>query len=85
MYKKFKTIFRGDTMTDNEFKKIFDDIVDVLREKGYDPFVQIAGYLETNIDAYITRHGDARNRIKLLDKEKLKGVIAEKPTIGDNL
>lgn len=62
-------------MTEIEFKKLFDEIVEALTEKGYDPYNQITGYLETDLDTYITRHGDARNKIKLLDKNDLKKQI----------
>ena len=58
-------------MTDNEFKIIFDEVVSALTEKGYSPYDQIMGYLEMDSDTYITRHGNARDKIKLLDKEKL--------------
>ena len=59
-------------MTDKEFEEIFKDIVSSLKEKGYSPYDQIVGYLEMGSDSYITRHGSAREKIKLLDKEKLK-------------
>lgn len=58
-------------MTDKEFEEIFNDIVSSLTQKGYSPYDQIVGYLEMNSDTYITRHGGARDKIKLLDKEKL--------------
>lgn len=58
-------------MTDNEFKIIFDEIVSALTEKGYSPYDQIIGYLQMDSDTYITRHGNAREKIKLLDKDKL--------------
>ena len=58
-------------MTDKEFEEIFNDVVSSLIQKGYSPYDQIVGYLEMNSDTYITRHGNARDKIKLLDKEKL--------------
>lgn len=64
-------------MTDNEFKVIFDEVVSVLTEKGYSPYDQIIGYLEMDSDSYITRHGNAREKIKLLDKEKLRQQVKE--------
>lgn len=77
MSKKCVEKLRGDTMTDNEFEKIFNEIVDALTEKGYSPYEQITGYLEMGSDTYITRHGDAREKIKLLDKELLRKRISE--------
>lgn len=64
-------------MTDNEFKIIFDEVVSALTGKGYSPYDQIVGYLETDSDTYITRHGNAREKIKLLDKEKLRQQVKE--------
>lgn len=64
-------------MTDNEFKVIFDEVVSALMEKGYSPYDQIVGYLEMNSDTYITRHGNAREKIKLLDKEMLRQYLAK--------
>lgn len=64
-------------MTDKEFEEIFNDVVSSLREKGYSPYDQIVGYLEMGSDSYITRHGNAREKIKLLDKEKVRQQVKE--------
>lgn len=67
----------GDVVIDNEFDKIFNEVVEALTEKGYCPFEQITGYLEMGSDTYITRHGDAREKIKHLDKDQLRKKLAE--------
>ncbi|WP_395150744.1 IreB family regulatory phosphoprotein [uncultured Allofournierella sp.] len=36
-------------------------IIGGILEAGYDPHMQIYGYLQTNDDAYITRTGNARS------------------------
>ena len=64
-------------MNNSEFEKVFNEIVDALKEKGYSPYDQIIGYLEMDSDSYITRHGNAREKIKLLDKEKLRQQVKE--------
>ena len=64
-------------MIDIELKIIFDEVVSALTEKGYSPYDQIIGYLEMGSDSYITRHGNAREKIKLLDKEKLRQQVKE--------
>ena len=64
-------------MNNSEFEKVFNEIVDALKEKGYSPYDQIIGYLEMGSDSYITRHGNAREKIKLLDKEKLRQQVKE--------
>ena len=64
-------------MTEKDLKIIFDEVVSALTEKGYSPYDQIIGYLEMGSDSYITRHGNAREKIKLLDKERLKQQVKE--------
>lgn len=59
-------------MADKEFYDRLQEIVIALKAKGYSPYEQILGYLKTGVDTYITRHDDARNKIKSLDKTKLK-------------
>ena len=63
-------------MTDKEFYDTLQEIIIALKAKGYySPYEQILGYLKTGVDTYITRHNDARNKIKSLDKIKLKEYI----------
>ena len=52
-------------MTDAEFNTILDEVVSSLEEKGYEPYEQIYGYVQTGNETYITRHGNAREKIKL--------------------
>lgn len=58
-------------------KGILDRIVLALKETHYDPYAQLAGYLETGDDSYITRKDGARDAIKLLDKEEIRAYLAE--------
>lgn len=62
-------------MTDKEFYDRLHEIITALKSKGYSPYEQILGYLKTGSDTYITRHNDARNKIKSLDRTKLKEYI----------
>ena len=62
-------------MTDKEFYDTLQEVFIALKAKGYSPHEQILGYLKTDIDTYITRHNNARNKIKSLDKTKLKEYI----------
>ena len=64
-------------MIEKELKIIFDEVVSALTEKGYSPYDQIMGYLEMGSDSYFTRHGNAREKIKLLDKAILKKLISD--------
>lgn len=62
-------------MTDKEFYDTLQEVFMALKTKEYSPYEQILGYLNTNSDIYITRYNDARNKIKSLDKTKLKEYI----------
>ena len=55
--------------------KQFDDamnIINALKEKGYNPADQINGYLIFRDLSYITRHSNARELIKTLDVEMIR-------------
>ena len=45
-------------------EQLLNEIVDALREKGFEPWEQIKGYVELGDDLYITRHKDARKKSK---------------------
>lgn len=45
-----------------------EQIVQALKAKGYDPYAQLTGYLQSGDDAYITRHDGARELIRQIDK-----------------
>ena len=51
------------------------EVITLLEEKGYDPVAQLTGYIEIGSDDYITRHGNAREKIKAIDKEVIKKYI----------
>jgi len=53
------------------------EIINLLKEKGYDPVSQLTGYIEIGSDDYITRHGGAREKIKEIDKEVIKLYLEE--------
>ena len=65
-------------MTDAEFNTILGEIISSLEEKGYEPYEQIYGYGQTGNETYITRHGNAREKIKLLDNSKLRAIVYSK-------
>ena len=55
----------------------FEAILNAIRDAGYDPYAQIYGYLTTGNDAYITRTGNARAMIQLVDKAKLMQYVLQ--------
>ena len=57
------------------YSKELLQIIGGILEAGYDPCMQILGYLQTNDDVYITRSGNARNLIKIIDRTELEEYI----------
>lgn len=64
-------------MSSQEFNKKMEYIIQAMREKGYDPYQQLRGYLLENEPGYITRYKDARTLIQTLDMDQVKRFVRE--------
>lgn len=62
-------------MNSVEFNKSMEIIIEALKERGYDPYAQLYGYLKENNPIYITQHRNARDLIQTLDKEHIRSYI----------
>ena len=49
-----------------------EEIVTLMEECGYDPVAQLTGYLENKQGDYITRHGNAREKIKYIPENVIR-------------
>lgn len=65
----------GRSVVDTEFEKVVEEIIQAIKKAGYDPYAQLYGYISTGKSEYITRNGNARERIKLLNWLELKEFI----------
>ena len=54
-----------------------NEIIELMKERNYDPVAQLMGYIELGSDDYITRHGGAREKIKQIDKELIKEYLRQ--------
>lgn len=54
-------------MLDDNVLSILNDIAEAIKEAGLDPYEQLYGYATTRNELYITRHSDARERIRALE------------------
>ena len=52
-------------------KDILKDVYQALVEKGYTPINQIVGYILSGDPTYITSHNDARNKIRMVERDEL--------------
>ena len=64
-------------MDERQFIAAMDHIVAALRERGYDPYAQLTGYVTENEPTYITSHKGARQLIVTLDTERVKRFVKE--------
>ena len=64
-------------MSSLEFIKTMEYIIQAMREKGYDPYQQLRGYLLENEPGCITRYKDARTLIQTLDMDQVKRFVRE--------
>ena len=64
-------------MDERQFVATMDHIVAALRERGYDPYAQLTGYVSENEPTYITSHRGARQLIATLDMDQLKRFVRE--------
>ena len=56
---------------ENAAEKTIRRACEAMEEKGYNPINQLVGYLLSGDPAYITSHGDARSKIRKLERDEL--------------
>lgn len=54
------------------FEQTIESIISSIREAGYEPYDQLVGYVTTGNASYITRTGNARQQIQMLDVEQIR-------------
>ena len=64
-------------MDERQFIAAMDHIVAALRERGYDPYAQLTGYVTENEPTYITSYKGARQLIVTLEMERVKRFVKE--------
>ena len=64
-------------LDERQFIAAMDHIVAALRERGYDPYAQLTGYVSENEPTYITSHKGARQLSVTLDMERVKCFVKE--------
>lgn len=64
-------------MDERQFNAAMDHIVAALKERGYDPYAQLTGYITENEPTYITSHKGARQLIVTLDIDRVKRFVKE--------
>ena len=52
-------------------KEVLKEVYEALAEKGYNPINQIVGYILSGDPTYITSHKNARNLIRMIERDEL--------------
>lgn len=63
---------------------VLKDVYSALKEKGYNPINQIAGYLMSGDPGYISSYKDARKKITSLERSKILEYLLNKNFGGEN-
>lgn len=61
-----------------EVKKIIEKVYSALKEKGYNPVGQFAGYLLSGDPSYITSYNGARGLITKVARDEIIEVLLDK-------
>ena len=67
----------AENMEERQFIAAMEHIVAALKERGYDPYAQLTGYVTENEPTYITSHKGARQLIVTFDMERVKRFVKE--------
>ena len=70
--------FKVERDKNNRTKEILKEVYDALQEKGYNPINQIVGYILSGDPTYITSHNDARNKIRMIERDELLEKMVKK-------
>ena len=62
-------------MSAKSFDENINIVINALRKAGYDPYVQLYGYVSTGESAYITRQDNARALVLDMDKNELRDFL----------
>ena len=62
---------------DTDFKTLMEEIIQSIRDAGYEPYDQLYGYITKGKEEYITRNGNAREKIKNLNWLQLKTFVEQ--------
>ena len=63
--------FKMEKDTNIKAKEILVTVYQALVEKGYNPINQMVGYILSGDPTYITSYKDARNLIRLIERDEL--------------
>lgn len=72
------TIYTSEIFNDAIIEHTLKEVMDILKERGYNPVNQLVGYLMSGDPGYITSHKEARNKITKFERTKILEVLVRK-------
>ena len=60
---------------ETEMRRTMVTIYEALQEKGYNPIIQIVGYILSEDPTYITNYKNARGLIRKIDRDELLNTL----------
>lgn len=63
--------FKVERDKDIKAKELLKEVYGALEEKGYNPVNQIVGYILSGDPTYITSYKNARNLIRMIERDEL--------------
>ncbi len=70
--------FRVERDKNIKAEEILKQVYEALAEKGYNPINQIVGYILSGDPTYITSHNNARNLIRMIERDELLEKMVKK-------
>lgn len=71
-------VYQNNEIQDKLIEETLLEILDILEERGYDPYKQIVGYLMSEDPGYITNHKEARTRILAFERSQILDFLIRK-------
>ena len=68
-------IYNQNELSDLIVEKTLQEIVEILKARGYDPINQIVGYLMSGDPGYISNYKNARKKITTIERTKILEVL----------
>lgn len=65
------------TNKEQSTKEILEAVYEAIKERGYDPAMQFAGYILSEDPTYIPDYNNARGMIRHLDRDELLKLFIE--------
>ncbi|NLM63266.1 MAG: IreB family regulatory phosphoprotein [Mollicutes bacterium] len=71
-------IYDAGEIQDALIEETLRDVIEILKERGYNPVDQIVGYLMSGDPGYISSHKEARTKITQFDRTEIFEFLIKK-------